>query len=183
MIDHELAIVLAKRAFDRAITGVRTVGGSGPLPDDSERIVEMPGAGGDFPFHFSRQMLAGPTRERVRLIIADVTNRSGRIERLQPGQCHDLPFTIDLPPMPRRGPSFVAERCKSVHEPECWRGIAAVLDEREPFGVGDKIARQLHGTDQCAMRRFFIVEVEAIAAVSDGMDAFAERSPAVTGSH
>src|ERR1700744_4645752 len=47
LVDHELAVVFAKRALDRAVSGVGGVGAPGPLPHNPERIVEMAGAGGD----------------------------------------------------------------------------------------------------------------------------------------
>src|SRR5664279_3182428 len=71
LVDHELAVIFAERALDRPIAGVGGVGAAGPLPDDAEGVVEMAGPGGDFPFHFGRQVLAAPAREGVGLIIAD----------------------------------------------------------------------------------------------------------------
>src|SRR6516164_3219492 len=75
LIDHELAVVFPERTFDRAVTGVGGVGAAGPLPDDSEGVVEMIAAGRDFPFHLRRQMAASPAREGVRLVVADVADR------------------------------------------------------------------------------------------------------------
>src|ERR1019366_10598596 len=70
LVDHELAVVFAERALHRPVAGIGGVGAAGPLPDNPERVVEMAGTGGDFPFHFGRQMLAAPARKGVRLIIA-----------------------------------------------------------------------------------------------------------------
>src|SRR5581483_7762894 len=44
LIDHELAVVLAERAFDGAVAGIGGIGAAGPLPDDAEGIVEMTAA-------------------------------------------------------------------------------------------------------------------------------------------
>src|SRR5713226_3700158 len=75
LVDHELAVILAERAFDGPVTGIGGVGAAGPLPQDSEGVVEVAGSSCDFPFHFGRQMLAAPARERVRFVIADVADR------------------------------------------------------------------------------------------------------------
>src|SRR5690242_7229656 len=106
LVDHELAIVFAKCALNGPITGIRRVGAAGPLPDDPERIIEMPGARGNFPFHFGRQVLAAPPRERIRLVITDMADGRGGIDPLQPGETHDTPLPIDLAPMTGRLPAF-----------------------------------------------------------------------------
>src|SRR5260221_11349484 len=99
LINHELAVIFPERALDRPVAGIGGVGAAGPLPDDPERVVEMAGSSCDLPFHFGRQMLAAPAREGVRLIIADVADGGGGIDRLQPTERHHLPFSIDLPPV------------------------------------------------------------------------------------
>src|SRR6185436_10593270 len=106
------------RAFDGAVARVGGVGAAGPLPDDAEGVVELAGAGGDFPFHFGRQMAAGPARERVRLVVADMADRSGGVDRLQPAERHDPPFAVDLAPMARRLPALVGGGSKTVHQPQ-----------------------------------------------------------------
>src|ERR1019366_2182441 len=75
LVDHDLAVVLAERALDGPVAGIRRIGAAGPLPDNPERVVELAGARGDFPFHFGRQVLAAPARERVGFIIADMAVR------------------------------------------------------------------------------------------------------------
>src|ERR1700704_1909454 len=47
LVDHELAVVFAERAFDGPVAGVGAVGASRPLPDNAEGIVELTGACGD----------------------------------------------------------------------------------------------------------------------------------------
>src|SRR5438874_4493039 len=58
LVDHELAVIFAERALDGAVTWVGRVRTAGPLPDDAEGVVELAGAGRDFPFHLGRQMLS-----------------------------------------------------------------------------------------------------------------------------
>src|SRR6516162_6527346 len=53
LVDHELAVIFAERAFDRAIARVGRVGAARPLPDDPESVVESAGASRNFPFHFA----------------------------------------------------------------------------------------------------------------------------------
>src|SRR5690242_9810163 len=75
LVDHELAVVFAERAFNGAIARVRRIGAAGPLPDDAEGIVELARSCGDLPFHLGRQMLASPACKGVGLVIADMTDR------------------------------------------------------------------------------------------------------------
>src|SRR5262249_14339501 len=100
LIDHELAVVLAKRTFDGAVSRVGAVGAACPLPGDAECIIELARTCRYLPFRFGRQMLAAPARERVRLVVADMTDRRVKIDRLQAAEGHDLPFPIDLAPVP-----------------------------------------------------------------------------------
>src|ERR1700687_5045105 len=41
LVDHELAVILAERALDGAVTGIGGIGAAGPLPDNPERVVEL----------------------------------------------------------------------------------------------------------------------------------------------
>jgi hypothetical protein len=79
--------------------------------------------------------------------------------------------------MAGRLPAFIAGRSKAVHQPQRRRAIAAILNEFEPFAIGDEIARQFYRADQGAMRGFFIVEMKAVAGVADGVDALVEGDP------
>src|SRR5260221_6362164 len=99
------------------------------------------------------------------------------MDRMQPAERHDLPLAIALAQRAGRLPLLIAGGGKAVHQPERRRAIAAVLDEGEPFAVGDEVARQPDGTDEGAVHRLLIVEMEAVVAVADRMDAFAEREP------
>src|SRR4051794_8933900 len=55
LVDHEFTVVFAERTFHRAVAGVGRVGAPGPLPNDSEGVVEPSCARGDLPLHFGRQ--------------------------------------------------------------------------------------------------------------------------------
>src|SRR3954471_24761055 len=91
LVHHELAVVFAECALDRPVAGIGGVGAAGPLPHDSERVVEMPGARGYFPFNLCRKVLAAPPRECIRLEITDMEKGSGRFYRLKPRQGHAPP--------------------------------------------------------------------------------------------
>ena len=177
LVDHELAVIFAQRTLDGAVAGVGGVGAAGPLPDDAEGVVELAGAGGDLPFHFGRQMAAGPARERVRLVIADMADRGDRVDRLQSAERHDPPFAVDLAPVARRLPALVGRGGKAVHQPQRRRAVAAVLHEGQPFGIGDEVAGEPDRADEGAVRGLFIVEMEAVVAVADGVDALVEGDP------
>src|SRR5215213_8226916 len=84
--------------------------------------------------------------------------------------------------MARRLPSFGLDGGKTVHQPERRRGVTAGQHEGEPFGVGDEVPGEFDGADQRAVRWLFIVEMKAVVAVSDGVDALVERDPVVAGS-
>src|ERR1043166_2950272 len=75
LVDHELAVVFAERALDGAVAGIGRIGAAGPLPDDAESVVELAGTRRHLPFHLGRQVLAAPARERIRLVVTDVTYR------------------------------------------------------------------------------------------------------------
>src|SRR6266404_6608700 len=123
LVDHELAVVFAERALNGTVAGIGGVGAAGPLPHDPERVVEMAGSPSDFPLHFGRQMLAAPARERVGFVIADVADGGGRVDGLQSGQGHDLPFARYLAPVAGRLPLLVADGREAVHQPERRRGV------------------------------------------------------------
>src|SRR5882762_9541102 len=117
LVDHELAVVFAERALDGAVAGIGGVGAAGPLPHDPECVVEMAATRGDLPLHLGRQMLAAPARERVGLIIADVADRGGGVDRLQSGERHDVPFARYLAPVAGRLPLLVVYGREPVHQP------------------------------------------------------------------
>src|ERR1700730_13725395 len=57
------------------------------------------------------------------------------------------------------------------------RRVAAVFHEGEPFGIGDEVAVELDRADQRAMRRLLIVEMKAVVAMTNGMNALVPRAP------
>ena len=79
--------------------------------------------------------------------------------------------------MARGLPAFIGGRGKAVHQPQRGRAVAAVLHEGQPFGIGNEVAGEPDRADEGAMRGLFIVEMEAVVAVSDGVDALVERDP------
>ena len=106
LIDHELAVVLAERAGRRPDSPDRRIGAAGPLPDDAEGVVERAGTRRDLPFGFGRQILAGPARESIGLVIADMTNRLRRIDRRRPPSVIANQAPSTLAPIARRVPAF-----------------------------------------------------------------------------
>ena len=77
------------------------------MPRDAERIGKMPSTRRDLPFLFSRQMLAGPARERVGLVVADVHYGCVRIDQPQSAEGELAPVAIALLPVARRLPALV----------------------------------------------------------------------------
>ncbi|WP_449340936.1 low temperature requirement protein A [Streptomyces canarius] len=69
---------------------------------------------------------------------------------------------------------------KSVHQPQRRLAIAAVIHEGEPLGVGDEIACGFRGRPARGARAF-VVEMEAVVGMPDGVDAFDQRRPRVAG--
>src|SRR5208283_3800760 len=61
--------------------------------------------------------------------------------------------------------------------PKCGLSIAAVLDEGEPFGIGDLAVGETKRMDQLAMARRFIVPGEAFSGVTDLMNAASKCDP------
>jgi hypothetical protein len=78
---------------------------------------------------------------------------------------------------PGRLPALVGGGSKTVHQPQRRGAVAAVLHEGQPFGVGDEVAGQPDRADQGAVRGLFIVEMEAVVAVADGVDSLVEGDP------
>src|SRR5579885_428695 len=129
LVDHELAVVFAERAFERAIARVSEIRAPRPLPDNAEGVGQETVSRGYFPFEFGRKMLAGPARERVGLEIADMANRRVRIDRFQSAERKLMPFAVDFPPVKRRFPRFRLHRVPAVGKPESRRLVAAVPHE------------------------------------------------------
>src|SRR5215475_9265221 len=70
LVDHELAIVLAKRAWSCAKSRIWRIGAACPLPDDPECVIDQTHPRRHLPLGLRRQILGGPARERVGFVIA-----------------------------------------------------------------------------------------------------------------
>src|SRR5579863_1949446 len=88
-----------------------------------------------------------------------------------------MPFAVDPAPIAGRLPLLVVDRRKAIHQPERRRRIAAVRHEREPFGVGDEVARKAHRTDKSTVGGLLIVEMKGLAGMPDAADALVDIEP------
>src|SRR5262245_46125837 len=98
----------------------------------------MARAGRDLPFLLGRQVLAGEARERVGLIVADVSDGRGGIDWLQASEGQLMPRAVALLPVARRGPALVLHGGPAVREPQLRLGVAAGSDEFEPLAIRHK---------------------------------------------
>src|SRR6476646_7613069 len=96
LVDHEFAVVFTERAVARGKAWIGRIARARPLPDDAEGTAEMARAGGTLPLSLRRQMLAGPVREGVRLVVAHMRNRGGGIDRLQTAKGELAPLAIAI---------------------------------------------------------------------------------------
>ena len=148
LVDHEFAVVFAERARRRPVARIWRIGAARPLPDDAEGVAEHAAFGRDLPLGFGRQILAGPARERVGLVIADVTDRRARIDRAQAAERHREPCAVDLAPIAGRVPALRLDRRPAVGQPQRRRRVAAVGHEFEPLAVGHERRREPHRPQQ-----------------------------------
>src|SRR5690606_10539157 len=102
LVAHELAVVLAERSPDRAVSGIGSVRTLGPLPNVAQHLLDpLPAgrglrleqallregalrsglAGGHLPLRLGRQAALAPAGEGVGLEEADVADREIRIDR------------------------------------------------------------------------------------------------------
>ena len=164
LIAHELAVIFADGSGCGLEARIGEVGACRPFPHIAEHLLEtrtdprrhrpqMAGAERaafdgdarrrDLPFEFRRQPVAGPAGEGVGLVIADMGDRRGGIDRAEAHQAH-LPVTaLGLLEIKRSFPSLALHRVPAIGEPKRGRGIAAILDELDPLGIGDRAARQV----------------------------------------
>ena len=82
-----------------------------------------------------------------------------------------MPGAVLLPPIAGRLPAFRLHDGPAVRQPERRRRVAAGVDEFEPFGVADEMARDAHLGDQFVVPRRLVVEAKAVAVVADRMNA------------
>jgi hypothetical protein len=91
----------------------------------------------------------------------------GRIDRTEALEAHLHQAALRLLDIERAAPVLALDGVPAVGEPQRGRGVAAVLDELEPFGVGHAAIGELEGTDQRLEARAFIVIGEAVAVMAD----------------
>ena len=77
-------------------------------------------------------------------------------------------------PIERAVPVLALHHVPAVGEPQRRRGVAAILDEGDPLGVGHAAVGELEGADQRLVARAFIVIGEAFAVMADVEDAAVE---------
>src|SRR5262249_48853613 len=125
-------------------------------------------------------MLAGPTRESIGLVIADVADRQGRIDRTPPTERYRKPAAIDLAPISGRLPALRFDRCPTVRQPQSRIGIATVGHEFEPLAIADPRSCEPHRLEKDLVRRLFIIETETAAPVPNGVNADERRTLHIT---
>src|SRR4051812_31126925 len=99
LVAHELSVVFAERALVGLVTGIRKIGGGGPLPGIAEELIaavrsrmEIGGLEkilavdlrtgapcGNLPFEFGRQACTRPSCIGVGLVVADVDEGSSQL--------------------------------------------------------------------------------------------------------
>src|SRR5215469_3500939 len=147
LVDHELAVVFANRAFRRAIAGIGVVRRLSPFPDVAEQLQPRPPScgqraqkslfakiaaggqqlyGGVLPLEFGRKTFAGPAGESVCFVVAHMADRRFAIDGLEAVQCHCEPVAALLTPVERRAPAFLTGALPSVGEPVLWSTVAPV---------------------------------------------------------
>src|SRR5207302_10218791 len=137
-VAHELAGVLGERALKRAIARVGLVGAARPFPRVAVELRDFAGGwrGGErprvhcagleeiagdaarcrdvLPFVLERQARAGPARERLGLVEADVAHRLVRIDRALAGERRERPLGAATAPIQLRAPAVRAARVPTV---------------------------------------------------------------------
>ena len=78
---------------------------------------EIAGACRNLPFEFTRQMLARPACERIRLIVTDVADGEFLVNLGQPIKHENMPFSVDFTPISWRGPGLCRHRREAVRQP------------------------------------------------------------------
>lgn len=70
----------------------------------------------------------------------------------------------------RRGDRLTLPRGPAIRQPQPRVGIAAIVDEGVPLGIGDQPVGEREGLEQQAVRRALVVEGEARFLVPDAGD-------------
>ena len=87
-------------------------------------------------------------------------------------------MAVALLPIERRRPAFALDEAPAVGEPQRGRRVAAVLDEGEPFAIGDEAIGEREGAEQNLVARALVVPRKAGSVVADLMDAAGIVDPA-----
>src|SRR5262249_13659021 len=102
----------------------------------------------------------------------DVADRRPRIDRAEAAQGLFVPITVTRAAMAGGLPTPLWQGRQRLHQPMHCSRHHTFLDQGHAFRVGDEIAVQFARPDKGAMRRLLIVEMEAVVAMTDGVDAF-----------
>ncbi len=99
-------------------------------------------------------------------------HRPVRIQGLGPGQGHLAPGAVlVLAPIERMTPALALDRGPAVGEPILRIGVAAGLDEGQPFAIGHQPLRQAEGLQIDRVARALVIEGKARPAVAQGRQA------------
>ena len=94
--------------------------------------------GGALPLRFARQPGAGPAGEGVRLVVTDVLQPRGGVQRREAVESElARPVAAFVAsPVKRRLDRVLPPPAPTVRQPQVRCGVAAVVDEGAPFAVG-----------------------------------------------
>jgi hypothetical protein len=130
-------------------------------------FVRIVGRGGGFPFGLGREAGAGPAGEGVGLVIADVADRLGGLDRMETVEAEGEPAPVAALPVERRLDPVGPNPVPAVGQPEGRSRIAALLNEAQPFGIGDRPVGDLVRGNQGAVARPLAIEGEAVGRSAD----------------
>src|SRR5579862_5711391 len=122
-----------------------------------------------FPFEFGRKAFAGPSGKSVGFVVAHMADWCLTVDGSEAVQGHHEPCAVLFAPVRGRAPAFRAGACPAVGEPMPGGSIAAVIDEGEPFAVGNQPVHQAEWCEEHFVTRCFVVEAKFPASVA-GLD-------------
>ena len=129
------------------------------------------------PLGLSGETLAGPAREGVGLVKADMTDGLRRLDLTLTGEREDSPFAVFAAPIERRPPALLLHRCPAVGQPEFGPAVAAIGDEFEKLASADRACRQAVRLEPDLVARSLIVEGKALSVVADFLESVGELDP------
>src|SRR5579862_3602645 len=98
------------------------------------------------------------------------------IDDAPPGEREEAPCAVRALPIERCLPGFALDGCPALRQPPFRPAIAAIGDEGEILAAGDKPRAEPERLEPNLVTRHFIVEGEAIAAITDFMQAAFDRN-------